>query len=71
MTATPDFDFALGEAADMIRESTRRFADDKIAPLAVKIDAEDWFPRNELWPAMGALGLSVNMGVAADREDDA
>jgi len=49
-------DFALGENADMIRETTRRFATDKIAPLAARIDAEDWFPR-ELWPAMGELGL--------------
>ena len=54
---TPDFDFALGETADMIRESTRRFAADQIAPLAARIDAEDWFPRDELWPAMGELGL--------------
>ncbi|MBB5714835.1 acyl-CoA dehydrogenase family protein [Sphingomonas aerophila] len=54
---TPDFDFALGETADMIRESTRRFAADRIAPLAARIDAEDWFPRDELWPAMGELGL--------------
>jgi len=49
-------DFALGENADMIRDSTARFAAGQIAPLARKIDAEDWFPR-ELWPAMGALGL--------------
>lgn len=49
-------DFALGETADMIRETTRRFAADKIAPLAAKIDAEDWFPK-ELWPQMGELGL--------------
>nr|WP_221234654.1 isovaleryl-CoA dehydrogenase [Sphingomonas aerophila] len=41
----------------MIRESTRRFAADRIAPLAARIDAEDWFPRDELWPAMGELGL--------------
>jgi isovaleryl-CoA dehydrogenase len=54
--ATPDFDFALGENADMIRETTMRFADERIAPLAVKVDAEDWFPR-DLWPEMGALGL--------------
>ena len=53
---TPDFDFALGENAEMIRDTTRRFAVDRIAPLAVRIDAEDWFPR-DLWPAMGALGL--------------
>ncbi len=56
MTATPDFDFALGENADMIRASVRRFSDERIAPLAAKIDAEDWFPR-DLWPEMGALGL--------------
>ena len=53
----PDFDFALGEMADMIRDTTRRFATDRIAPLAARIDAEDWFPRDELWPAMGELGL--------------
>ncbi len=56
MKATPDFDFALGEAAEMIRESVARFADEKIAPIAARVDAEDWFPR-DLWPAMGELGL--------------
>ncbi|HXH16530.1 MAG TPA: isovaleryl-CoA dehydrogenase [Sphingomonas sp.] len=60
----PDFDFALGESADMIRESTHRFAADKIAPLAAKIDADDWFPR-ELWPAMGELGLH---GITVEEE---
>ena len=57
MRATPDFDFQLGETADMIRETTARFADEQIAPLAEAIDREDRFPREELWPAMGALGL--------------
>ena len=56
MRATPNFDFALGENADMIRETTSRFADERIAPLAARIDAQDWFPR-DLWPEMGALGL--------------
>ena len=51
------FDFDLGENADMIRETTRRFATDKIAPLAKKVDAEDWFPRDELWTSMGEIGL--------------
>ena len=59
-----DFDFALGESADMIRESTQRFAADKIAPLAARIDADDWFPR-ELWPAMGELGLH---GITVEEE---
>ncbi len=56
MRATPEFDFGLPESAQMIRDATARFADEQIAPLAARIDAEDWFPR-ELWPAMGALGL--------------
>jgi isovaleryl-CoA dehydrogenase len=49
-------DFDLGEMADAIRDTTRRFAADRIAPIAAKIDAEDRFPR-EIWPEMGALGL--------------
>jgi isovaleryl-CoA dehydrogenase len=65
MTATPEFDFALGENADMIRESTRRFSEDRIAPLAAKIDADDWFPR-DLWPEMGALGLH---GITVEEAD--
>jgi isovaleryl-CoA dehydrogenase len=59
-------DFALGENADMIRDTTKRFATEKIAPLATKIDADDWFPREELWPAMGALGLH---GLTVAQED--
>ncbi|WP_454886520.1 isovaleryl-CoA dehydrogenase [Sphingomonas oryzagri] len=50
------FDFALGEMADTIRDTTARFAATRIAPIAARIDAEDSFPR-ELWPEMGALGL--------------
>ena len=56
MRATPDFDFQLGEAAEMIRDTTARFADEQIAPLADRTDREDRFPR-ELWEPMGALGL--------------
>lgn len=62
----PMLDFALGENADMIRDSARRFAADKIAPLAQRIDADDWFPRDELWPAMGELGLH---GITVDEAD--
>jgi isovaleryl-CoA dehydrogenase len=58
-------DFALGENADMIRETTARFAADRIAPLAAKVDAEDWFPQ-DLWPEMGALGLH---GITVPEED--
>jgi isovaleryl-CoA dehydrogenase len=60
-----DFDFALGETADMIRDTTRRFADDRIAPISAEIDREDRFPI-ELWPDMGALGLH---GITVGEDD--
>jgi isovaleryl-CoA dehydrogenase len=50
------FDFGLGETADAIRQTVQAFARERIAPLADRIDKDDWFPR-ELWPEMGQLGL--------------
>ncbi len=66
MSNLPTLDFALGENAEMIRDTTYRFSTDKIAPLAAKIDADDWFPREELWTAMGELGLH---GITVEEED--
>ncbi|MBX7501473.1 acyl-CoA dehydrogenase family protein [Qipengyuania mesophila] len=66
MRATPDFDFQLGESAEMIRDTVARFADEQIAPLAEKIDREDYFPRAELWAQMGELGLH---GITVAEED--
>ncbi len=66
MRATPEFDFALPESAQMIRDAAARFADEKVAPLAARADAEDWFPREELWTAMGDLGLH---GITVDEAD--
>ncbi len=63
MTA-PDFDFALGENAEMIRDTTRRFAADRIAPVAAEVDETNAFPR-ALWPEMGALGLH---GITVEEE---
>lgn len=58
------FDFGLGETADMVRDATARFATAEVAPLAARIDREDWFPR-ELFPAMGQLGLhGITVGEA-------
>ena len=57
-------DFDLGEMADTIRDSTRRFASDKIAPIAAEIDLADRFPI-ELWPQMGELGLH---GITVEEE---
>ncbi|WP_137896941.1 isovaleryl-CoA dehydrogenase [Sphingomonas sp. 2SG] len=60
-----ELDFALGEMADTIRETTRRFALDRIEPIAAAVDAEDRFAR-ELWPMMGELGLH---GITVEEAD--
>src|SRR5437868_12028835 len=57
-------DFELGEMAATIRETTERFARDKIAPIAAEIDETDEFPV-ALWPQMGALGLH---GITVEEE---
>jgi len=62
--AARPFNFDLGESADMIRESTREFAQGEIAPRAAAIDRDNLFPR-DLWPRMGALGLH---GITAPEE---
>ncbi|MEZ5995487.1 MAG: isovaleryl-CoA dehydrogenase [Hyphomonadaceae bacterium] len=60
-----ELDFALGETADAIRETTRRYAADRIGPQAAEIDATNTFPR-ALWPEMGALGLH---GITVEEAD--
>jgi isovaleryl-CoA dehydrogenase len=57
-------DFALGDNADMIRETTHRFATDRIAPKAAAIDEDNKFDRS-LWPEMGELGLH---GITVEEE---
>ncbi len=57
-------DFGLSEAADAIRDTTARFAADKIAPIAAQIDRDNEFPR-QLWAPMGALGLH---GITVEEE---
>src|SRR4051794_2475560 len=59
-----ELDFDLGEMADTIRETTQRFAADKIAPIAADIDEKDEFPAH-LWPQMGELGLH---GITVEEE---
>ena len=59
-----EFDFGLGEDIDLLRETVRSFAADKIAPRAVDIDASNEFPL-DLWPEVGELGL---LGITVDEE---
>ena len=60
----PTLDFGLGDEVDMLRDSVRSFAAERIAPIAAEIDRTDEFPRH-LWPEMGALGLH---GITVEEE---
>jgi isovaleryl-CoA dehydrogenase len=57
-----DFDFGFSEELTLLRDQARRFATERVAPLAAQVDATDKFPR-ELWPEIGELGL---FGIAVD-----
>lgn len=48
--------FGLGEDIDALRETIRRWAQDKLAPRAAEIDETNEFP-NDLWTEMGELGV--------------
>jgi len=56
--------FGLGEEIDGLREAVRRFAADRIAPLADEIDRSNDFPAH-LWKEMGAMGL---LGITVEPE---
>ena len=59
-----NFDFSLGETADMLRETCARFARDRLAPIAAEIDQTDECPR-WIWTEMGELGLH---GITVEEE---
>ena len=59
-----EFDFGHGEDLDLLRETVRSFATDRIAPRASGIDENSEFPR-DLWPELGELGL---LGITVESE---
>src|SRR5512145_1267365 len=46
---------------ELIRDTVRRLAEEELAPIAARIDAEDWFPRDFFLRLgeIGALGVLV------------
>lgn len=62
--APQSMEFGLGENADAIRDTTARWAADRLAPLAAEIDEKNEFKR-DLWPEMGDLGLH---GITVEEE---
>lgn len=61
-TATMKFD--LGEDVNALREMVHRWAQERIRPMAGKIDTSNEFPA-ALWREMGDLGL---LGITVDEE---
>lgn len=59
---TNTLNFGLDADIEALRDTVRRFAQDRIAPLAAEIDRSNEFPMH-LWKEMGALGL---LGITAD-----
>jgi isovaleryl-CoA dehydrogenase len=59
-----DFDFGLGDDVDLLRQTVRGFARDRIEPRAAEIDESNRFPR-DLWPQLGELGL---LGITVEEE---
>jgi isovaleryl-CoA dehydrogenase len=54
--------FGHGDDIDALRDMVRRFAQERIAPIAADIDRSNEFPAH-LWQELGALGL---LGITAE-----
>ncbi|MBZ9885604.1 isovaleryl-CoA dehydrogenase [Mesorhizobium sp. CA10] len=59
---TNTLNFGLDSDIEALRDTVRRFAQDRIAPIAAEIDRCNEFPAH-LWGELGALGL---LGITAD-----
>jgi len=56
--------FGLGEEIEALRDTVRRFAESRIAPLAAETDRNNAFPMH-LWRELGELGV---LGITAPEE---
>ncbi|MBL4812088.1 MAG: acyl-CoA dehydrogenase family protein [Rhodobacteraceae bacterium] len=56
--------FDLGEDVNALRELVHRWAQERVKPMAARVDAENDFP-HELWVEMGELGL---LGITVPEE---
>ncbi|MDX8524639.1 isovaleryl-CoA dehydrogenase [Mesorhizobium sp. MSK_1335] len=59
---TNTLNFGLDPDIEALRDTVRRFAQDRIAPIAAEIDRANEFPAH-LWGELGALGV---LGITAD-----
>ncbi|MEM9061864.1 MAG: isovaleryl-CoA dehydrogenase [Pseudomonadota bacterium] len=56
--------FGLADEIEALREAVHRFAQERVAPLAAKTDADNDFP-HELWREMGEMGL---LGITVEED---
>jgi isovaleryl-CoA dehydrogenase len=63
--APQSMEFGLGENADMIRDTTARWAADKLAPRAAGIDEKNEFAR-DLWPKWARWACTVSRSSEED-----
>lgn len=60
----PTLQYGLDESTLLLRETTRKFVEKEILPIAHQVDQDNGFP-NALWPKLGALGL---LGITVEEE---
>ena len=61
---TASMNFSCGEDVEALRDMVHRWAQDRVAPMAAEIDANNNFPSG-LWREMGELGL---LGITVPEE---
>jgi isovaleryl-CoA dehydrogenase len=61
---THSMTFDLGEDVNALRDMVHRWAQDRVKPMAARIDQTNTFP-SELWTEMGELGL---LGITVEEE---
>ena len=49
-------DFTLSKQQQMVQKMYREFAENEVKPLAKKVDAEEYFPKETI-EKMGKLGM--------------
>ena len=54
-------DFTLSKQQQMVQKMYREFAENEVKPLAKKVDAEEYFPK-ETVEKMGNLGCKTGKG---------
>ena len=58
----------LAPEQELIRETVARLAADEIAPIAARIDAEDWFPE-QVFRRLGEIGPELTLATCPPADE--